>query len=53
MLGEPFAEVKEFKFKELRCLIGIAKWQVLLEECGLVEKAIVELCHLFEGKGDP
>lgn len=52
MLNEPFEAVKEFKFKELRSLQGNSKWNVLLEECEKVEKSLIELCQLFEGKGD-
>lgn len=50
-LGEPFAEVKLCKMNEIRSLQKI-NWHVELDQCKLVERAVVELVELFEAKGE-
>ena len=47
MLGEPFDEVKQSKFREIRSLQALGNWNVMIDECGRIEKALIELCHLF------
>ena len=46
-LGEAFSEVKSCKMSEIRSLQKV-NWNVELEQCGLVERAICELAQLFE-----
>jgi hypothetical protein len=41
-LGEPAAEVVEFKMKEIRALMCV-NWQVTLKQCELIERALLEL----------
>ena len=47
LLGEPAAEVKECKLKEIRSL-QIVDWQVRIEECEEMERALLDLVKLFE-----
>jgi len=42
MLGEPWTDIKELKLKEIRALQTI-DWQVKIESCELIEKALIEL----------
>lgn len=46
--GEPWEEIKEIKFKELRTMMNI-NWEVDIDKCKAVEKALGELVgHVFE-----
>jgi len=41
-LGEHIDDTKESKMREIRALMCI-NWQVMLKECELIERAIIEL----------
>lgn len=43
-LKEPISEIKELKFKEVRCLMKI-NWHVEIEVLELVERTLVELVN--------
>ena len=49
-LGEPVEDVREAKKSEIRSLQKV-NWQVDLEQCGQVERAIIELVGMFEDDG--
>lgn len=47
-LGESTVDIKECKMSEIRSLQKI-NWSVDLDQCGLVERAIVEVFEILDG----